>query len=184
MKSCLKGDEKTMILKDNEIVLRATEESEAELLRRMINDPETERMVVGWSFPVSKADQIKWIQNQKNNSLNERYTIEVNLEAVGMASLTQLDYKNSVCEINIKLDGGSKGKGIGYRVINMLLNYCFNELNLHCVTAEILDYNIPSQKLFEKCGFKKEGVLRQRVYKNGEYHDLFVYSILKDEFSL
>lgn len=172
-----------MILKDNEIILRAIEETDAELLRRMLNDPETERMVVGWSFPVSMTDQVKWIQNQKNDSSNKRYTVEVDSQAVGMASLTDIDFKNSVCEFNIKLDSEAKGKGIGYRVVNMLLRYCFNELNIRCVTAEILDYNIPSQKLFEKCGFKKEGQLRQRVYKNGGYHDLFAYSILKDEFS-
>lgn len=171
-----------MILKDNEIVLRAIEESEAELLCNMINDPETERMVVGWSFPVSKTEQAEWIRNQRKDGSCVRYIVEASEKAVGMASLSKLDYKNSVCELNIKLDSMAKGKGIGYRVINILLNYCFNELNLNCATAEILDYNIPSQKLFEKCGFKKEGVLRHRVYKNGCYHDLFAYSILKDEF--
>lgn len=172
-----------MILKDNEIVLRAIEENDADLLYKMINDPEMERMVVGWSFPVSKSEQIQWIHTQKSNSSNMRYIVEMDKKAVGMASLTKLDFKNSVCELNIKLDSDAKGKGIGYRTINLLLNYCFNELNIHCATAEILDYNIPSQKLFTKCGFKKEGVLRNRVFKNGEYHDLFAYSILKSEFA-
>lgn len=172
-----------MILKDNEVILRAIEESEAELLRDMINNPEMENMVVGWSFPVSKAEQIRWIQEQSKDTRSKRYIVDVNGDGVGMASLTDIDYKNSVCVINIKLMDSAKGKGIGYRVIMLLLNYCFNELNLHCVTSSVLEYNIPSQKLFEKCDFKKDGVLRKRVYKNGKYHDLFEYSMLKEEFN-
>ncbi len=171
-----------MILKDREIILRAIEEQDAPLYHTLINDPQMEEMVVGWSFPVSMAQQLEWIRNQHKDPRNQRYTVELDGTAVGMASLTGIDHKNGVCELNIKLADSAKGKGVGTRVIKLLLSYCFHQLNMNCVTAEILDYNIPSQKLFEKCGMKQEGTLRQRVYKNGSYHSLFVYSILKSEF--
>ena len=37
-------------------------------------------------------------------------------------------------------------------------------------------------KSYEKCGFKREGVLRHDLYVNGEYHDSIIMGILKDEF--
>ena len=52
---------------------------------------------------------------------------------------------------------------------------------MQCIYSHILEYNIASQRLHEKIGFKKEGVLRERVYKNGKYHNLIVWSILKGE---
>ena len=48
--------------------------------------------------------------------------------------------------------------------------------------ATILEDNIASQRMNEKCGYKKEGLLRQAVYKNGKFHNLVVMSVLKEEF--
>ena len=59
--------------------------------------------------------------------------------------------------------------------------YAFNELRMHCLYAEVLTYNHVSQSLFEHCGFKKDGILRSRVYKYGAYQDMIAYSIIKDD---
>lgn len=170
-----------MILNDNNIILRAIEQKDGFLLKEMMNDPEIERMVLGWSFPVSEKNQTDWINNLKANE--PRFIIEYNTEAIGLATITSLDYKNSTANLNIKLQNGDyKGKGIGTKTIQLLVEFCFEELNLNCLTANILDYNLPSQKLFEKCGFIKEAILRSRVYKKGKYHNVLVYSLLKSEY--
>ena len=44
----------------NKVILRALEPSDMPYLREMINDPEMERMVIGWSFPVSEKQQMDW----------------------------------------------------------------------------------------------------------------------------
>ncbi len=62
-----------------------------------------------------------------------------------------------------------------------MVNYAFDELRLHCIYARVNDYNLPSRKMFEKCGFKKEGILRGRFYKQGKYVDVFSYSVLKED---
>lgn len=170
-----------MYLKDSVITLRAIEERDADLLYEMINDPEVEQMVVGWSFPVSKPAQLKWIQNLQQDDKNQRYIVDFQDRGVGMASITSIDTKNGTFVVNIKLVESAKGNGIGYRTVQLLLAYGFHELNLHCATASILDYNIASQKLFEKCGFQKDGILRKRVFKKGSYHDLYAYSLIKEE---
>ena len=55
-----------MELVGKKVRLIAMEEEHLEMLRTLTNDPEFEKMVVGWSFPISKTDQIKWFTNQKN----------------------------------------------------------------------------------------------------------------------
>lgn len=168
-----------------DIVLRAIEHDDKNLLMEMINDPEIEKMVVGWSFPVSTHQQINWINNVNNDKNSVKYIIDVKgIGAVGLASLTSIDYKNGIANVNIKLknDKNIRGKGIGYKVIRKISEYSFNELNLNCLVANILKYNTASQKLFEKCGFVLEGTLRSRVYKNGSYQDLLSYSLLRSEF--
>lgn len=169
----------------DDIVLRAIEQEDAQLLKDLINDPAIEKMVVGWSFPVSTHKQINWINSLGNDLNNVRFIIDVkNIGGVGLASLTQIDYKNGTATINIKIknDEEIRRKGIGYKAIMALIDYAFNQLNLNCLTANILSYNHASQRLFEKCGFICEGTLRHRVFKNGEYQDLLSYSLLRSEY--
>jgi len=46
------------------VVLRAIEERDRDMFLCLINDPETEKMIGGLSFPVSTMEQEQWIRNQ------------------------------------------------------------------------------------------------------------------------
>jgi len=170
-----------MILFDDKVTLRAIDEGDADVLMSMINDPEIESAVVGYSYPVSLNQQKKWISELKNDS-TIRYMVDYENEAVGVVSVSSLDFKNRCGNLNIKLLKKARGKGIAKRAVGLLVKYCFEELNLNCVYASVLDNNEASKKLWEKFNFHLDGVLRQRIYKNNRYHDLISYSLLKDEF--
>ncbi|MGQ3376831.1 GNAT family N-acetyltransferase [Priestia endophytica] len=173
-----------MNIVDDTVALRAIEVEDASLLKSMINDPELEKMVLGWSFPVANHQQVEWIKRVNNDTKSVRFIIETCEEgAIGLASLTNIDYKNKTAIINIKLSSAkSRQKGLGFKVIKLLIKFAFDELNLNCLVANILKYNIASQKLFEKSGFYQEGVLRKRVYKQGAYQDVLSYSLIKEEY--
>lgn len=163
------------------ILLRAIEAKDCDLLREMMNDSETEYLLGGWSFPVSKEDQQNWFESQQNSKNTLRVMIETGDNTVGTAILSDIDYKNGSAQIHIKLYGTeTRHKGYGTKAITALCNYAFNELRLHCIYAEVSQHNIPSQKLFTKCGFEQEGVLRDRLYKKGKYINVLVFSKLGD----
>lgn len=168
------------------ILLRALEERDNGLLRELMNDPDTEKMVCGASWPVSESDQQRWFANLKSTSQMLRTIIELREtgEAVGTLILSDIDYRNGTAELHIKLASQGRGKGCGTDCVRTAASYAFRELRLNCVYANILEYNTASQKLFEKCGFRKDGVLRARVYKDGAYHDVIDYSLLADEAAL
>jgi RimJ/RimL family protein N-acetyltransferase len=73
------------------------------------------------------------------------------------------------------------GKGYGSDGLRLLLNYAFNELNLHRVGLTVLDYNERAIKAYERAGFVREGVKRQAVQREGQRYDLVCYSLLRDE---
>ena len=88
------------------IVLRAISESDASLLLQMINDPETERMLGGSSFPVSMSAQQSWIQRQANNSDVLRCIIADRSDAeaaLGTVILSDIDRKNGCAQVHIKM---------------------------------------------------------------------------------
>ena len=164
------------------VLLRALEISDNEVLLDIINDSETEHSLGGWSFPTSSLNQEEWIKDQKQNTKILRCMIsdKIDNKTIGTVILSDIDYKNGNAEIHIKLLSDIRGKGYGSDTVNTLVKYSFNELRLKCVYAHVNSYNEPSQKLFEKCGFTKEGILRSRIFKKGEYHNVVVLSILKE----
>lgn len=164
----------------NKIVLRAISPQDAKLLLELINDPDTEKMLGGFSFPVSMENQMHWISGLTENDHLLRCIIATKENmgmGLGTVILSDIDCKNGTAQIHIKMarDTG-RGKGYGTDAINTMVEYAFKELRLNCVYAEVLEYNIPSQKLFAKCGFVKDGLLRARVFKNGSYINVFSFS--------
>lgn len=173
-----------MIIEYKDVVLRAIEESDLELLKEMINDPEIETMTGGYSFPVSTFQQKKWFEGLSSRKGELRLIIETTEHGpIGLVMLTDMDWKNRTAEIHSKITGRNniRGKGYGTQASEALISYAFKQLNFHCVYTYSIDYNIASQRVLEKCGFKKEGSLRERIYKDGKHHNVTVWSILSDE---
>ncbi|MDT2865751.1 GNAT family N-acetyltransferase [Vagococcus carniphilus] len=162
------------------IELRAIETSDKDILLELINDPDIEVGLGGWSFPVSDSEQVKWIDNLiKSEDTFRSMIVDRDKEmSLGTAMLTEIDYKNGTAEIHIKISKKFQRMNVGSQVIKLLTDYAFSELRLNCIFANILVSNKSSQKLFEKCGFIKEGILRERIFKQGEYKDVLSYSLL------
>ncbi|HPD39858.1 MAG TPA: GNAT family protein, partial [Mesotoga infera] len=105
-------------------------------------------------------------------------------ELIGMASIVNIDTVSRKAEYGGIMIGVpvNRGKGIGKLVTMMLLRHAFYDLNLNRIQGVWLVSNIPSVEMGKKCGFREEGVLRQATFKNGQYHDLLLMSILRMEF--
>ncbi len=171
-----------MNLVGEKVILRALEAGDGRFLLDLINDPSIEYMLGGWSFPVSPEAQQKWLDNLLNDKNTLRCVVcgSNDYKAVGVVMLTDIDWKNGNAEIHIKLDKEAGGKGYGTDAIRTMVGYAFNELRLHLIYANVNSFNIVSQKLFEKCGFWRDGVLRQRIYKKGKFEDVVAFSIINE----
>lgn len=167
------------------IVLRALKPEDNDMLLELINDPETEALIGGKTWPISMQHQVKWLSEQESNTAIFRCAIAERKSdnALGTIILNEIDYQNGTAQIHIKLakKSGVRGNGYGTEALKVAVKYAFEEMRLHCIYANILSYNSVSQHLFEKCGFKREGILRDRAYKGGSYMDVYSYSILSGE---
>ena len=151
----------------------------------MINDPEIEKMVAGWSFPVSMYSQMKWYENVIDDKNNYRFIIELveTKQAVGLISLTDIDWKNREAQYAIKLcSDAPKNQGIATDSEFALMRYYFEELQMHRLSSAVMISNVASIVMTEKCGAKREGVKRSALYKNGSYQDVILYGVLYEDF--
>ena len=176
-----------MIIKRGCSVLRAIEDRDFEILYKMINSPEIEKATAGWHFPVSTSAQKKWMESDDHSDNCLRLMIELdNGETIGMISLSKIDLKNGVAEINYKIyaDKDKRKKNDAEDAINAILSYGFDELRLNCIYSVILEDNYFALKMAKKMHFTQEGILRQRIYKNGVVKNQICFSIIRDEYNL
>lgn len=166
------------------VFLRAPEKSDCSMIREMFNDPEIENLVVGWSFPLSEYAQEQWFASHYGDNSNFRFVIEVPEEGpVGIATLTDIDWKNRNATHGIKLmSRENRGRGIGTDTVMAVMRYAFDELNLHRLDGSWFAANSASINLYKKCGWREEGVRRSCIYKRGEYRDLVIVGVLASEY--
>lgn len=127
----------------------------------------------------------KWIEDAIFDSKNIRLAVclKDSNRYIGNVSITNINLANRSGISNILIgDQSCWGKGIGTEAYRQLLEYAFNERGLHRIEALVLEENIASIKMHQKCGFKIEGILRETVFKNGRWQNQVVLSILENEF--
>ncbi|HSO58507.1 MAG TPA: GNAT family protein, partial [Paenisporosarcina sp.] len=74
-----------------------------------------------------------------------------------------------------------QGKGFGKDAMQLVMNYAFNELNLHRLSLTVFGYNQGAIKLYESLGFRHEGTYREFLQRDGKRHDMHLYGLLASD---
>jgi len=167
------------------VLLRAMELEDMEMLRETTNDPETEHLIGGWSFPIGKKSQQQWFERAVSDRDNLRLTIEIieTGEAIGMENLVDIDWKNRSAFTGIRL-GTKAPKGCGYAkdAVMALMRYAFEELQLVRLDGSWVEYNVSSLKLYQKCGWSVEGIKKNAKFSRGSFYDVLFGGILAPDY--
>jgi len=110
------------------------------------------------------------------------YIIELhNLEVIkiGSISLWDVNWQHRRAQVGVWLIHSFWGKGLGERALKLIKKIAFNHLKMNRLEAYIALENKRSISLFEKCGFKREGILKQYLHFQEKYHDALILSCLK-----
>ena len=103
-------------------------------------------------------------------------------ECIGQIAYFLVDSKNHFAEIEYCIGSAFQCKGYATEATKAVIDYGFNEINLHKVQICTKTINAPSKRVIEKCGFTYEGTLRDYFYMNGEYVGRLYFSILRSEY--
>jgi len=125
-----------------------------------------------------------WFENYlKNRNTQVRCCVWDDDKLVGLISLTSIDYVSRSCEAHI-LIGDEEGRksGVGIVASELMAEHTFFNMNLRRATITVLEENTAAIKLNEYLGYVREGVLRQSVYKQGEYKNQIIMGLLREDY--
>lgn len=149
-------------------------------------DSEIDRACYHIPFPKSQESARKWAHN---SSLAEpqgdilRLVIEnLNGEMVGNLNTHDCDPRHGTFSYGLAIIRQHWHKGYASEAIRLVLRYFFQELRYQKATVQIYAFNEASLKLHERLGFVHEGRLRRMHFTGGEFHDLTILGITREEF--
>jgi diamine N-acetyltransferase len=122
-----------------------------------------------------------FIENSYSDTNQNFAVVDEADEYLGTISLKHISYSNDKAEYAIVMRKKAHGTGAAVNATKELLKYAFETLNLHKVYLSVIEENIRAQKMYEKCGFKYEGLDIDSVKINGEYKNHKWYGIIKHE---
>src|SRR3990167_1124371 len=142
--------------------------------------------------PINDLQQEKWFERMSNDLTKMYFAIELKDTTVGdMAVLIdsfigilrsdEYDRTNRSIRIGVDIDKNERNKGYGTEAMKAFMAYLFNHLNMHMIWLFVATPNKPAKKLYEKVGFKKKGVHRQALFRDGQWIDYELMSILEKE---
>jgi RimJ/RimL family protein N-acetyltransferase len=173
------------------IRLRADERSDIPFFQNWLNDPEV-LAGLGHYLPFSLVAEEQWFESMIKQPREEQPLAIEALPAsgvpddawqlIGNCGLFGFEWKNRLAELGIFI--GEKAywnHGYGAEAMRLLLRHGFDTLNLNRIWLRVFCTNQRAIRCYEKVGFVHEGCYRQAEFRNGEYIDVLIMSVLRSE---
>lgn len=177
-----------IITVDENITLEITSEKFAAPLFNLVNsDRKHLSAFLPWVENMQSVEDMRHYLKNCELLQEERkeigFIILLNNRPAGRIGLHHLNLQNRIGSIGYWIDKSEEGKGFITKSCIKLIDYGFGELLLNRIEIKTAVKNFKSQAIPIKLNFKKEGMLRQAEFVNNEFIDLFLYSMLKDEWA-
>lgn len=169
-------------LKGEHLYLRALEPEDLDFLYRVENDEEIWE-ISSTITPYSRF-LLKQYLEQSHKDLYEIKQLRLVIsnfedEALGFVDLFEFDPLHKRVGVGILISNiEDRSKGYGKEVLDILIHYCFDYLDLHQLFANIAIDNLASIQLFEHMGFKKIGTKKDWIKIGNIYKDELLYQLI------
>ena len=168
------------------LIIRPFEAADAETFSAYRSDPEVARYQC-WEapYPVENAHEfIQKVQAWQHGTLDEWLQLAIlrkdTGEMIGDCAFCILkDGKQA--EIGLTLARHAHGYGYAQEVTLRLLAYLFDELGMQRVRANCDPRNVPSWRVLERVGMRREAHMLRSTWLKGEWTDDYWYAMLAEE---
>lgn len=176
------------------VVLRPFADDDLAAMGEILVDPEVLRLTgsvhdedaaLAPESPGRVNERREWYttRNEQPDRLDLAIVDRADGRCVGEAVLNEWDPGNQSCGFRILIGPAGRGRGLGTDATRLIVGYGFERLGLHRISLEVYSFNPRARRVYEKAGFRAEGVLRESLRYGEDWIDATVMSILASEWS-
>jgi RimJ/RimL family protein N-acetyltransferase len=168
-----------MELVDDEIMLRPWTEGDVPALVAALNDPEIPRWIPVIPRPYTEEDALAYVRGEVHGL---EHTWAVTVDGAPIGSIGMRTNESRVGHIGYWCAREARGRGFTTRALRMVSRYAIEELQFGRLELITDPDNHASQRVAEKVGFRREGVLRSHLlHPDGRRRDSVMFSLLPGE---
>ena len=174
-----------VVLTDGTISLRYFRKSDAEELHKAIRESLAE--LTPWlefaHDDYSIKETRKWLQTHPKNrkkGIEHNFVIFHAKDGgfLGGCGLNRIDTVNKLANLGYWVRTSCTSRGVATAATLLLAWWGLKELKLNRIEIGVAIDNKPSQRVAEKVGAQREGVLRKRLVVRDKIHDVIMYSLI------
>lgn len=176
-----------MNFESSRLLFQEIEEEDIPLIHRLNSFEEVARFnTIGVPSGLSiTADILRPLLENKKEKVRTNYfwllrskTSQVFIGAIG---LNLAPPKKSRAEFHYSLLPEQWGNGYATEAVQRIIDFSFDDLHLHRLTAGVATGNHASVRVLEKAGMTREGIGREILPIRGKWYDNYSYSILESD---
>ncbi len=168
--------------------IRRADRSDLDIVVEWMEDPDFQRFLYGdpARSPKQVREQIVGMLGRTGNQAMPQgiyLIIDSDQGPLGLLSLQAISWRNRACSIDVYIGRKDmRNATVGAIAFFRAMEYAFDELNLHRVSAYIYSFNSPSWRLMELSGAVREMTLKDHVMRDGKLYDMHCYGFLRSEY--
>jgi len=167
------------LLEGKNVNLRLVEKEDLPLLAEWSNDSE----YLGEFVSLPQQSKSEWEERYNNLSPDTKWFFIERKDGTKIGTMFHWPV-GGMLEISCVLAPNERGRGYGLEATLLMVDYLFLSKGVVRIQAHTDAKNVISQKVLQRAGFKKEGIVRRSVFSNGEWRDRSLYSIVREEWKV
>jgi ribosomal-protein-alanine N-acetyltransferase len=175
----------TLLIVTERLVLRRYTHDDISDVLGLASDPAFARLI-SKNIPATEEDIRKYIDLQISYQPFEKDKVfELAVErkedgkVIGLLGVIRQGHEQA--EIGWGLGVEYRGQGYATEAARAMIDYGFHSLGLHRIYADTSTDNLPSWRVMERLGMRREALLRGAFHKEGKWLDQYIYGMLADE---
>ena len=163
------------------VQLRALESTDVERTHAWHNDPTLYDTLTSAFRWVSRGAEEEWLHKKgayATDQVNLAICLREDSRHIGNIYLSNIDWVCRHAELALLIgEVEHRGRGYGQAALRLLIEHASSDLGLQRLYLFVLADNAAAVRVYEKCDFQKEGILRRHAFKNGAFHDIAVMGL-------
>ena len=164
------------MLEGKVVNLRIEEKEDMRLVAEWVNNPD----YFGEYIPLMQQSRTELEKGYETMPPEVRWFIIEKKDGSKIGSIGHFPV-GKLFEMGYAIIPSERGKGCCTEAVKIMVDYLFLSKDIGRIQAHTDIRNVVSQKVLEKVGFKKEGTIRKSTFIRGEWRDMYLYSILREE---